>query len=332
MTRLVSGFLIFTLIAGCSDRGLYTRTFTVMGTVGRIFIAKSPGSRGTVETAIAKMKDVERIFNVYDPASEIVRVNGADPDEWIGVSNDFAAVLERSFQIHRLTDGAFDVSVGSAERAWGFYGRRRSPVPDAREIAEIKRETGMEHVSLEKRAGKYYVRRGGVRLDFNAIAKGYAVDEAVKVLRGGGIRDALVEAGGDMYCLGSPRGRGWTIGLRDPEKRHAVLASVTLSDRAIATSGGYEKFIRIKGETFAHIMDPGTAAPVRNNVLSATAVSDSCTAADALATAFFVLGPEESLRIAESSADIDCIIICEVQGEKEHYVSPGLDEAVRFSE
>ncbi len=163
----------------------------------------------------------------------------------------------------------------------------------------------------------------GGKLDFGAIAKGYIVDEAVKVFKVYGVKSAIVDAGGDIFCLGDNKGNAWTVGIRDPKNKKNIIARIKVRNRAVATSGSYEK-------KYPHIVDPRTGYPVKNNVLSATVISRECRTADALATALFVLKPDEALALIEELDDADCVIIYEEKDRIRFVVSSDITEGVEI--
>ncbi|MCK4462910.1 MAG: FAD:protein FMN transferase [Candidatus Omnitrophica bacterium] len=163
----------------------------------------------------------------------------------------------------------------------------------------------------------------GGKLDFGAIAKGYIVDEAVNIFKVYGVKSAIVDAGGDIFCVGDNKGNAWTVGIRDPKNKKNIIAKIKVRDRAVATSGAYEK-------KYPHIIDPRTGYPVKNNVLSATVISRKCATADALATALFVLKPEEGLALIEELDDADCVIICEEKDKIRFIISSDFMEGVEI--
>ena len=165
--------------------------------------------------------------------------------------------------------------------------------------------------------------RGRTVLDFGAVAKGYIVDEAVKTLKKYGIKSAIVDAGGDMFCLGENNGMPWNVGIRDPKKKKGIAARLKLRNKALATSGEYETDYR-------HIVDPRTDGTVKSNVLSATVISDNAALSDGLATAFFILKSEESIALAEALEGVDCVIIVKDNEEIKFFISSDIMESVEI--
>jgi len=148
-------------------------------------------------------------------------------------------------------------------------------------------------------------------IDLGGIAKGYAVDEAIKFLRKRGVKNALVEAGGDLYCMGEgPQGK-WRVGVQHPRKMNRIFEVIGLKDRAVATSGDYYRFFFIKGKRHSHIINPKTGMTVQENPMSVSIIAPTTTDADALATGVFVLGPERGMRLIEKLEDVEGMIIGE---------------------
>lgn len=317
-------------LAGCSPYQDYDRTFLLMGTVVKVKVRHAAFPRQALDNVIARMKIVEGTFNRYDKSSELYRINTADKSEGIIISQDMSKVLNTAFILNKLTHGALDATIAPLEKLWGFYGKGTHDKPDEASIKKMLEIVGMQNLIFDEDKKKLFFKYKEVTLDFNATAKGYAVDEAIKVLRSSGVQEALVDAGGDIFCLGKNRGNDWVIGIRDPRDTKQVIGTLALADKGVATSGGYENFTIIDGKKYPHIMDPRSGYPVMNDVLSTTVIADTCQIADGLATAFFVLGADESINIVEDEEGVDCIIICEEEGGLEFFISSGITDRLKL--
>lgn len=264
-----------------------------MGAMLRI-AAHGEGAKEAIDAAFEEVARIEKIITNYDPDSELSRLNAAAGDGPQEVSADLMAFLEAMRRWTDETDGAFDPTVGPVVRAWGFFdGNHRVPSDD--ELEALRKAVGRDRWNLERSAEL----AGGAALDPGAIGKGYAVDLAVAVLKARGITSALVDFGSTQYALGAPPGRdGWTIGVRDPFKEDGVVCTVTLRDAAFSTSGGYERCFEAGGKRYAHILDPRTLRPAEGTASASVCCADA-TAADALSTALYVLGPEAGCALAE---------------------------------
>jgi len=330
--KIVIAFICLFLLTGCSPAKEYDRSFLLMGTVVNVKTQKSQDSKVAVEKAIRKMYELDGVFNRFSTESELCRINNSKSKERIEVSNDIYTLLNLAIELNKKTYGAFDVTIGPLEKAWGFYNKESATHPDMEKIKALLKSTGMNNLLFDKSKKEIQFENAEMELDFSAIAKGYIVDEAIKILRESGIDSALIDAGGDVYCLGKKGKRDWVIGIRDPRNKREILAKLNLSDRAVATSGGYENFIVLDGEKYPHIIDPRTGFPVSNNVISATVIAEDCATADGLSTVFFILNPEQSLDIAEREEEIDCVIIALEKGNLRFIVSSGIEKSLTIIE
>ncbi len=190
-------------------------------------------------------------------------------------------------------------------KAWGFF-RGQGRLPSKSELAEVLKRVGYRHIKLDASARTIRFDTPGVEIDLGAIAKGYAVDRAVEILRDNGIRQALVSSGtSSLYALGSPPGEhGWKISVRDPLDTSKAACVLRLQNLSLAVSGDYEKFFKLGGKVYAHIMDPHTGMPVEN-MLSTAVVSPSATDSDALSTSFYVEGPDAARHYLDPSSRPD---------------------------
>jgi len=174
----------------------------------------------------------------------------------------------------------------------------------------VSRRVGYQY--LEIRGNRVRFARPGMEVDLGGIAKGYAVEQAVKALGRHGVRAALVNAGGDLYALGGPgKGSTWNIGIKDPRDPDSILEAIGVTDRAVATSGDYERYFMLEGRRFSHIVDPRTGETVENVPMSVTVVAHDGTTADALATGVFVLGPDAGMDLVERLAGVEALIVSE---------------------
>ena len=275
-----------------------------MGTTYSIRLANPPFDRrelsrlqADVDAALA---EVNRQMSPYLPDSEISRFNRAGANEPVAISPDFQFVVRRALEIAEATGGAFDPAVGALVNLWGFGPdglRRDAPTPD--QIAAARATTGWQHLQLTP-AGRLVKNVPDLQLDLGAIAKGFGVDRIAALLRARGIQNFLVEIGGETLGEGlNAQGEPWRVGVLQPDGSTALHGVARLTGgNAIATSGDYRNFYRDEnGLLQSHIVDPRTAAPVRHAVASVSVLAGDCLTADALATALFVLGPDEGLPL-----------------------------------
>jgi len=289
----------------------------VMGTFARIIAvaADSETAKKTIEAAFEQLNKVEELMSYHNPNSEISRINREAHTGAVKVSKDTFEVLQKSVEFSKLTEGAFDITVGPLVELWRLAGEANS-VPTNAELAEARSKVGYEKLVLDANEMSVWFAVEGMRLDLGGIAKGYAIDKAIEVLQKSGVVGGMVDVGGDIRCFGvPPRGKKyWLIGLQDPnEAKQQIgygrsLLVLKLTDAAVATSGGYRRFTLIEGKKYSHIIDRRTAAAVEG-LSSVTIIADNATDADALATAVSVMGAEKALALIEKLPDAEAILI-----------------------
>jgi thiamine biosynthesis lipoprotein len=266
-----------------------------MGTIVEYTIATedAAAARKAVESAHRELERVSSLLWEGDSLSAISRVNASDST---AVGPEVASFLGRSEQYRHDTDGAFDVTIGSVLSLYDFGAVEATP-PLAEAISARLSSVGKESFNPDV-AGVVVKNRPDARVAVGGMAKGYGVDKAVGVLRRLGVEGAVVNAGGDLYCLGSNNGRRWRVGIRDPDDPAAVVQVLHVSDDAVATSGDYQQFFMHEGVRYHHILDPTDGRPARG-LRSATVIAATTEMADVLATAAFVLGAERGVQLLE---------------------------------
>ena len=309
MRQAVSALALSVLLASCSPGGEYEKTFMLMGTVVRVEARATGDPESAVDAAAAAMEKTAAAFNIFEKGSEISRLNSEPGKERVRVSPKFFDLFMKAKSLYAVTGGALDVTAEPLLEAWGIYGKETALAPDDAEIKSAMECVGMNLVSCDAYTGELVFAKPCVKFDMNAIVPGYAVDAAADVLKQSGITSAIIDGGGEIRCIGKKGRAPWRVGIRDPERKNSLFAVMNLEDSSVSTSGAYENFVVIDGRHYGHVIDPRAGAPAQNDILSATAMAPSCAAADGLSTAFLLLSPEESLKIADSFPGIECVII-----------------------
>ncbi|MCK4536847.1 MAG: FAD:protein FMN transferase [Desulfuromonadales bacterium] len=277
----------------------------LLGTTIEI-VAEHPDADRLEDAVAAAFDEIQRLEWLMDPQrpdSDVARLSATEKS--LKVAPETARVVELGLDVARRSDGAFDLSLGRLKALWGLDGSTPQ-VPGAQEIAAALQGIGPEALQLE---GLEILKSDpGLSIDLGGVAKGFAVDRAVAVLGEHGVTSAAVNAGGDMYLLGSRGKRPWRIGIQHPRKSGAVLTSVEASNLAVVTSGDYERFFEQDGRRYHHLFDPQSGYPA-DACQSVTVLADSVALADALATALFVLGPERGLELLSAYAGVEALII-----------------------
>ncbi len=247
-----------------------------------------PWLRAAGEEALREIERLETQLSRFLPASDVSRINTRASEEAVAVEPWLFDLLKQSLYLHRCTDGAFDLTVGPLMKAWGFYGDG-GRVPGADELAQARLRTGMHLVELDEAHRTVRFARKGVALDLGAIGKGYAVDEAVRVLREAGVERAFLHGGtSTMYGIGKPLdAESWNVAVVDPRLPDEPVAVVAIQDEALSVSAVSGKSFEAEGTCYGHVLDPRLGKPVRGALLAAT-VSSSAATADAISTALLV--------------------------------------------
>jgi thiamine biosynthesis lipoprotein len=300
-------FFAFLCLTGCERR--YKESEFLMSTMVEITaVGTEEESRQAMRLAFEEIRRIDSLMSVYNPDSEISRINEAAGKSAVRVSADTLKVINESLRIARLTDGALDITVAPLMELWGF-GNDENRVPPDDELQEKLPLVDYTKILVDADSSTVRLDLPGMRIDVGGIAKGYAVDSAIRVMKEAGIRNALISAGGDIYAMGTPPGKeSWRIGIRHPRDRSDLLGILALKDRAVATSGDYENFFEVDGKRYCHIMDTRTGRPVRG-IMSVTILADTSAEADALATAVFPLGADKGMKLIESLEGVDGIIV-----------------------
>ena len=263
-----------------------------------------------MDAAFREMQRIESVFSKFDENSAVSKINRLAGLEKVAVSEEVFKLTERAVYYSRISDGAFDITVAPLMDIWGFV-RRHKAIPDKEAIDNALRSVGYKDIELDSKESSIRFLNKGTKIDFGGIAKGYAVDRAKDVLVSHGIKDGLINLGGNMFALGNAHGKkSWKIGVQDPRNKGKLLKSFELNDRAISTSGNYERFFEIGGKRYSHIINPVTGEPCQG-IISVTVVADSAEKADALSTAIFVMGEKNGLTLAKSIKDIKVLILKE---------------------
>jgi thiamine biosynthesis lipoprotein len=292
----------------------YTLTGKTMGTFYSIqFISLTEQSPAIWQQRVdVRLKEVNARMSIYDSASEISRFNRTPANQPFKLSADFYQVLLASLHLYQITDGAWDGTVKPLVDLWGFGTRNRTDtLPAPSQIQEILSKTGFHKLTLtDQRLTK---QETGITLDLGSIAKGYGVDAIARLFSAYGIKNFLVEIGGELVGSGkNKRGHPWVVGITRPEKKGlspALYKTISLKNNAIATSGNYRNFFEHNGRLFSHIIDPKTGYPVENNVVSTSVIAENCTIADGLATALMVMDVQKGIDLVNSLANTECLII-----------------------
>jgi thiamine biosynthesis lipoprotein len=299
-------------IAGTPYR--YEASLDAMGTTfsvvvyGEDKLALAPA----VDTAFEEVRRLDRKLSNYRPDSEWSQVNQKAFEQEVVVSQELFDLLAACQQYSRLSEGAFDITIGPLMKLWGFY-KGNGRLPHRAEVRGVLNRVGYRHMALNAERRSVRFLKSGMEIDPGGIGKGYAVDCAVGVLKENGIRTALITAGGSsIYGLGAPPDeRGWTVKIRHPRDSRKTAAEIVLSNESMSTSGSYEKFFRAEGKTFSHIMDPRTGFPAAG-MYSVSVITPKTLDSEAWTKPFFIQGRKWAEARAPKGMRVH---LCEDKGE-----------------
>ncbi|MHC4559393.1 MAG: FAD:protein FMN transferase [Planctomycetota bacterium] len=289
----------------------------VMGTFARVVaVAEDSGTaEKCIQAAFEEINKVDDLMSHYKSDSEISRVNRDGAKRPVQVSESTYEVLQRSVEFSRLSEGAFDVTVGPLVDLFRSA-EKKQVAPGKEEIDRTRSKVGFEKLKLDDNNRTVQFAVDGMRLDLGGIAKGYAIDKAIEAIRRYDVMGAMVDIGGDIRCYGVPPKEkdNWLIGLQDPNSTiqgfggGELFLKLKLADGAVTTSGDYQQFILIEGKRHSHIINRKTGTSVEG-LSSVTIIADNATDADALATAVSVMGAEKGLVLIEKIPQTEAILI-----------------------
>lgn len=306
--------------AGTSRLSRFEFTQPHMGTRFRIvlYAADEETAKKAADSAFQRVAQLDDIMSDYKDTSELMRLCRQAGGEPVKVSPELLLILTRSQELAQRTGGAFDVTVGPLTRLWR-RARRQRELPDLKRLAEALELVGYDKVRLDVKAGTVHLLKKGMLLDLGGIAKGYAADEALAVLKRHGIRGALIAASGDIAVSEPPPGSdGWTIGIAPLDSSPPLISPLMrggkggrhllLHNAAVSTSGDAEQFVEIGGKRYSHIVDPKTGLGLVGHS-SVTVVGPDGTTSDSLVTAVSVLGPKKGLELIDASEGTAALIL-----------------------
>ena len=298
----------------------------VFGTIYKITYQHNDDLQNDIKAA---MMEVDNSLSPYNPSSIITRINH---NEDTVLNEHFVHVFNLAQRISSETEGAFDITVAPLVNAWGF-GFKHSIDIEPSVIDSLRQFVGYQKIKLED--GKIIKEDERTMLDCSAIAKGYGVDRVARLLDQKGVKNYMVDIGGEVVLKGkNPRMKNWRIGINKPVEdslsvNQELQTILEVSDVGMATSGNYRKFYYKDGKRYAHTIDPRIGTPVQHNILSATVIAKDCMSADAYATAFMVMGLEKAKAFCEAHPELHAYFICDGEGESyEIFATPGMEKFI----
>ena len=276
------------------------RTQFLMDTIVEV-TAYGKAAENAEAAAFHELQRLHKVFDNFDPNSDVSRINANAGIEPVQVARDIIVCIKRSREFGTKLNGTFDVSIGPLIDLWGI-GRKGQFVPTAREIEKLLPLVGEQRIVIDEKHSTVFLPVKGMRLDFGGVAKGYACDRMVDILKQHGVESALINAGGDVRVIGrKPDGQSWTIGVQDPRQTDGIIATLAMDKwDTMETSGDYQRYIEVQGKRYSHILDPRSGYQP-HSVAAVTIVGNSSFDDDILSTALFILGVDKGKELLEKN-------------------------------
>ncbi|MFP4376096.1 MAG: FAD:protein FMN transferase [Spirochaetales bacterium] len=330
---IVASILSFAVVSCTQELERHTETELLLGTV--LTVTLYGDDTGPIfDQIFERVAEIESKMSTSEDdyqTTELLEVNRAAGDRPIEVSSDTFYVVEQALEYSRLSNGRFDLSVAPLVGLWGI-GTDSAQVPSEQRINDALAKVDYSKVELSQDREAIYLPERGMGVEVGAIAKGYAADEAGRIIRESGKDSALLDFGGNILTIGTkPDGSLWRIGVQLPEsqaRRGVFIGIAEVEDLSVVTSGTYERFFVQDDVRYHHILDTETGYPVRNRLESVTIVTEDSIRADALSTSIFAMGLEEGLRFAEELSDAEALFVTE---DKEIHMTSGMGDFFRLT-
>ena len=299
------------LLAASGQEELQHRSFKGQAMGSSLEIQVVGEDTDLLDRAIAEARDevdrLDRMMTDWKETGALMEVNRNAGGKPVSVPPEFLFIVKRSLQVSELSGGAFDITWAGAGKLWKWWEKDpQVPSPEAVRAALVN--VGWKNVVVDEKDSTLLLSKPGVRIGLGAIVPGYAGDLAMRKIQALGIRNALVNLSGDILAAGTNRGKPWRISITHPRKPGESIATLPVSNLAVSTSGDYERFFIKDGKRYGHIIDPRTGFPA-DRCQSATVTATTLAFADALATAVFVLGPEEGMALIERIPAVEGLIV-----------------------
>lgn len=301
-------FFLFSILLSSAVKSEWLKTQqNIMGTIIVVDIWHNNANIAAQcsEQVLVEMRRIDALMSPFKASSELAKINRLAAEQAVTISDELFELIEFSLAISKKSAGAFDISFASVGYLYDYKQRQK---PSDKTVSKKLKLINYRNIKLNKADKSIRFTQQGVRIDLGGIAKGYAVDNGIGILKKCDIKNGLVSAGGDSRILGDRKGRPWVIGVRHPRNKKDIVLKLPLSNTALSTSGDYERYFIENGKRYHHIIKPDTGKSVEST-WSATVIGDESVLTDALSTTLFVLGAKEGLKLIDQYENTDAIII-----------------------
>ena len=307
-------FLSFGLVVVSAQEDSIYQKFNeqkiAMGSAFSIVVVSNDEAKAkiAIDAGYAEIERIEKLISSWDPNSQTSEINRQAGIRPVHVDKELFSLIYRCRKISKLTDGAFDISYASIDNLWKFDGSMKE-LPDSSSIQQSIQFINYKNIQLNRIDTTVFLKYKGMKIGFGAIGKGYAANQAMFIMLNLGVKNGLVNAGGDLIAWGKDdRYQDWGVAIADPNKKDKMIAWLSAFNTSVVTSGDYEKYAEIDGKRYSHIINPKTGYPT-TGIKSVTIVWFDAELADALATSVFVLGEEKGLALINDMKGVECLIV-----------------------
>ncbi|RKD33208.1 FAD:protein FMN transferase [Thermohalobacter berrensis] len=330
--KAIAIFIIIAVVInlfGCTQKSEpISKTEYMLGTIATVTLFDSD-NENILDKVFQRINEIEQRMSVNIEESDISKLNQNAGKEAVEVHEDVYYVLEMAKKYAQISNGAYEPTIGPLVDLWAI-GTEDEKIPEDKEIKIALERIGFNNLQLLGN-NKAFLKKEGMKVDLGGIAKGYAADEVNRILTENGVKRAIIDLGGNVYVKGLKEdGSKWRVGIQNPfEVRGNHIGIITLSNKAVVTSGDYERYFEEEGIRYHHILDRNTGYPARNEVAGVSVITDNSMVADALSTALFVLGVDKGLELVESMENVDVIYITK---DYKVYISSGIKDNFKLSD
>ncbi|MGH4139020.1 FAD:protein FMN transferase [Clostridium sp.] len=328
MSVLTVIILILIFITGDNKKPYISREFYSLGTLNELKVYGKNAEKA-IRESIEKLCEIDNKMSVFKEQSEISKINKHAGNQPQIVSEDTYYVIQKAIKYCCISKGAFDITIRPIVELWGI-GKKDARIPSSNEVKEKLKVVNYKDIVLEKNTSSIFLKKKNQEIDVGGIAKGFAADEVKNVLMKNGIKSALINLGGNILALGKKKdGTPWGVGIQNPFKTRGEFAlSINVINKAVVTSGNYERYFEEDGKRFHHIIDPITGFPSESDIVSATVISDNSIDGDGLSTGVYIMGTQKAIKLIEEIEGVDAIFITK---NKDIYVTSGIRENITLN-
>lgn len=285
--------------------------------------AYGKNAKKALDEAVDEINNIEQLVSTGIDSSEVSQINKNGKGS---VSETTGYLIKRSKEIYDSTNGVFDITIYPIMQAWGFP-TENYRVPGKKELKKLRGLMGADHVLYDEKKQEVTLNKEGMKIDLGGIAKGYTSSKVMDIFKENGISSAVISLGGNVQTLnGKPDGSDWRVAIENPADTGSYIGVLSIKDKAVITSGGYERYFKQDGKTYHHIIDPATGYPADNGLISVTIVSDDGTLADGLSTSLFIMGEEKAAQFWKENSEKFETIMETADGKL--YVTEGIGDSL----